>query len=60
MSMKHWSEESDRGETNYSVKTCPNYILSKKNSTYIGLGLNPGLRSDRIKVEDLNLGAATL
>jgi hypothetical protein len=55
--MKHWSDDSDRGESNYLVKICPNIILSKKNSTYIGLGLNPVFRSERMKAEGLNLGS---
>jgi len=60
MSMNQWSDDSDSGKQMYSVKTCPNIILSEKNPTYICPGLNPGVRSDSIMAEGLSNGAATL
>jgi len=42
------------------VKICTNNILSEKNPTCICLGLNPGVRSERMKAEVLSHGAAKL
>ena len=41
-------------------EACPNITLFEKSPTYIGLGLNPGFRSDRKTAEGLSHGAATL
>jgi hypothetical protein len=42
------------------VKTCPNIILFEKNPTYICLGLNPGVRSERMTAEGLSHDAVIL
>jgi hypothetical protein len=47
MSVENWCSDTDREESKYEEKTCPNATLSTINGTWIGLVSNASMRSDR-------------
>ena len=48
MHVKNWWNYTDERKPKYLEKIpCPSATLSATNSTWTGLGLNPGLRGDR-------------
>jgi hypothetical protein len=46
--MEDWWNDTDRGKLKYSVKKLSQCTLPTTNPTWTGLGLNPGLRGDRL------------
>jgi hypothetical protein len=58
MSIEHWWNDNDRPRLKYSETTCHSTTLSTTNSTWTGLGLNPGLHRDRVVTDNLGHGTA--
>jgi hypothetical protein len=47
MSMEHWWNDADKGNTNYSEETCLSASLSTSNLTWTVQGSNLGLQGER-------------
>jgi len=45
--MEQWWSDTVRGKLNYSQETCPSAILFTINLTWIGLGADPCLSSEK-------------
>jgi hypothetical protein len=59
MNMEQWWNDIFAGETEVLGENLPSATLSTTNPTWIELGANPGLRSERPATNRLSHGTAT-
>jgi hypothetical protein len=58
LSMEHWWNDTDRGNRSTGRDTCPSATLSITDSTWTGLGANPGLGGEKPATNRLSHGTA--
>ena len=54
MNIEHWWNNTNRGKSDYSEKTCQNAVLLNTNHTWAGPELNPHLCDEGMVTKNLN------